>query len=161
MCTLYSPGIDVSPDMDRWIDKFCLDADVFVLVANAESTLMQTVRLFYQLLSYYQYCIYSWTFFIVHFWGVSSLLKIMGFWVLGTWMYSVKWLKNKSISLGETDSHGPEEPRHILAPRGKYSDSICAVAVMQPHATVTVATCLLSNWPFLQCVEVPRNFIET
>jgi len=38
-----SPGIDVSPDIDSWIDKFCLDADVFVLVANAESTLMQTV----------------------------------------------------------------------------------------------------------------------
>jgi len=44
---LYSPGIDVSPDMDQWIDKFCLDADVFVLVANAESTLMQTVSLVY------------------------------------------------------------------------------------------------------------------
>lgn len=29
--------------MDEWIDKFCLDADVFVLVANAESTIMQTV----------------------------------------------------------------------------------------------------------------------
>jgi len=41
---VFSPGIDVSPDMDRWIDKFCLDADVFVLVANAESTLMQTVK---------------------------------------------------------------------------------------------------------------------
>jgi len=40
---LDSPGIDVSPDLDGWIDKFCLDADVFVLVANAESTLMQTV----------------------------------------------------------------------------------------------------------------------
>jgi len=40
---LCSPGIDVSPDIDSWIDKFCLDADVFVLVANAESTLMQTV----------------------------------------------------------------------------------------------------------------------
>ncbi len=38
-----SPGIDVNPDIDAWIDKFCLDADVFVLVANAESTLMQTV----------------------------------------------------------------------------------------------------------------------
>ena len=46
---MHSPGIDVSPDMDQWIDKFCLDADVFVLVANAESTLMQTVRLFFQL----------------------------------------------------------------------------------------------------------------
>ena len=39
----YSPGIDVTPDLDTWIDKFCLDADVFVLVGNAESTLMQTV----------------------------------------------------------------------------------------------------------------------
>ena len=39
----YSPGIDVSPDLDLWIDKHCLDADVFVLVANAESTLMVTV----------------------------------------------------------------------------------------------------------------------
>jgi len=36
--------------MDQWIDKFCLDADVFVLVANAESTLMQTVRLLLQLI---------------------------------------------------------------------------------------------------------------
>lgn len=39
-----SPGIDVTTELDSWIDKFCLDADVFVLVANAESTLMQTVR---------------------------------------------------------------------------------------------------------------------
>ena len=39
----FSPGIDVSPDLDLWIDKHCLDADVFVLVANAESTLMVTV----------------------------------------------------------------------------------------------------------------------
>ncbi|ESN93360.1 hypothetical protein HELRODRAFT_181106 [Helobdella robusta] len=37
-----SPGIDLSADVDKWISKFCLDADVFVLVANAESTLMQT-----------------------------------------------------------------------------------------------------------------------
>ena len=42
-CLLSSPGIDVSPDLDLWIDKHCLDADVFVLVANAESTLMVTV----------------------------------------------------------------------------------------------------------------------
>ena len=42
----FSPGIDVTPDLDSWIDKFCLDADVFVLVANAESTLMQTVSCF-------------------------------------------------------------------------------------------------------------------
>lgn len=42
---IYSPGIDVTTELDSWIDKFCLDADVFVLVANSESTLMQTVRL--------------------------------------------------------------------------------------------------------------------
>ncbi|EGW10764.1 Zinc finger protein 639 [Cricetulus griseus] len=39
-----SPGTDVTTEMDTWIDKFCLDADVFVLVANSESTLMNTVR---------------------------------------------------------------------------------------------------------------------
>lgn len=38
-----SPGVDVTPNLDEWIDKHCLDADVFVLVANAESTLMVTV----------------------------------------------------------------------------------------------------------------------
>lgn len=38
-----SPGIDVTTELDSWIDNFCLDADVFVLVANSESTLMQTV----------------------------------------------------------------------------------------------------------------------
>ncbi|XP_064610371.1 mitofusin-2-like isoform X1 [Liolophura sinensis] len=46
-----SPGIDVSPDLDEWIDKFCLDADVFVLVANAESTLMQTEKNFFHKVS--------------------------------------------------------------------------------------------------------------
>lgn len=40
---LSSPGIDMNPDMDEWIDKHCLDADVFVLVSNAESTLMTAV----------------------------------------------------------------------------------------------------------------------
>lgn len=40
-----SPGIDVSPNLDSWIDRHCLDADVFVLVANSESTLMLTVNL--------------------------------------------------------------------------------------------------------------------
>lgn len=42
-----SPGIDVSPDLDSWIDNYCLDADVFVLVANAESTLMVTEKNFF------------------------------------------------------------------------------------------------------------------
>jgi hypothetical protein len=40
---LLSPGTDVTTQLDSWIDKFCLDADVFVLVANSESTLMNTV----------------------------------------------------------------------------------------------------------------------
>ncbi|RXN23342.1 mitofusin-1 isoform X1 [Labeo rohita] len=39
-----SPGTDVTSELDSWIDKFCLDADVFVLVANSESTIMNTVR---------------------------------------------------------------------------------------------------------------------
>ncbi|KAL3215824.1 hypothetical protein MRX96_033439 [Rhipicephalus microplus] len=47
-----SPGIDVSPNLDLWIDKHCLDADVFVLVANAESTLMVTVSPLALALSY-------------------------------------------------------------------------------------------------------------
>ena len=38
-----SPGIDMNPNVDEWIDKHCLDADVFVLVSNAESTLMTAV----------------------------------------------------------------------------------------------------------------------
>lgn len=38
-----SPGVDVTPNLDECIDKYCLDADVFVLVSNAESTLMGTV----------------------------------------------------------------------------------------------------------------------
>lgn len=38
-----SPGVDVHVDLDEWIDKHCLDADVFVLVANAESTLTVAV----------------------------------------------------------------------------------------------------------------------
>ncbi len=41
----FSPGVDVSPEFDSWIDKHCLDADVFVLVCNAESTLTQAVSL--------------------------------------------------------------------------------------------------------------------
>ena len=43
-CSLtISPGIDMNPNVDEWIDKHCTDADVFVLVSNAESTLMNIV----------------------------------------------------------------------------------------------------------------------
>ncbi|VDM23657.1 unnamed protein product [Hydatigera taeniaeformis] len=44
---LDSPGVNVDPDMDAWIDRHCLDADVFILVANAESTLMQAEKDFF------------------------------------------------------------------------------------------------------------------
>ncbi|XP_055348797.1 mitofusin-2-like [Paramacrobiotus metropolitanus] len=46
-----SPGIDVTANTDSWIDKYCTDADVFVLVANAESTLMQTEKNFFHKVS--------------------------------------------------------------------------------------------------------------
>ncbi|XP_041119328.1 mitofusin-1-like isoform X1 [Polyodon spathula] len=42
-----SPGTDVTTELDSWIDKFCQDADVFVLVANSESTLMNTEKHFF------------------------------------------------------------------------------------------------------------------
>ncbi|XP_045542694.1 transmembrane GTPase Marf [Papilio machaon] len=46
-----SPGVDVTPNLDQWIDQYCLDADVFVLVANAESTLMVTEKNFFHKVS--------------------------------------------------------------------------------------------------------------
>lgn len=42
-----SPGVDLSPEFDSWIDKHCLDADLFVLVCNAESTLTQAEKSFF------------------------------------------------------------------------------------------------------------------
>ncbi|CAJ0959622.1 unnamed protein product, partial [Mesorhabditis belari] len=44
---LDSPGVDLSPQFDSWIDKHCLDADVFVLVCNAEATLTQAEKSFF------------------------------------------------------------------------------------------------------------------
>ena len=32
---------------DLWIDQYCLDADVFIFVANAESTIMETEKQFF------------------------------------------------------------------------------------------------------------------
>ncbi|KAG7306983.1 hypothetical protein JYU34_007106 [Plutella xylostella] len=46
-----SPGVDVTPNLDDWIDQYCLDADVFVLVANSESTLMLTEKNFFHKVS--------------------------------------------------------------------------------------------------------------
>ena len=48
-----SPGIDMSSDFDDWIDRYCLDADVFVFVVNAVSTLTLAVsELLIQFVSY-------------------------------------------------------------------------------------------------------------
>ncbi|XP_071945014.1 mitofusin-2-like isoform X2 [Antedon mediterranea] len=46
-----SPGVDVTTGLDEWIDKYCMDADVFVLVSNAESTLMRTEKGFFHKVS--------------------------------------------------------------------------------------------------------------
>ena len=51
MVIIDSPGIDVEADLDEWIDKHCLDSDVFVLVANAESTIMLTEKKFFHKVS--------------------------------------------------------------------------------------------------------------
>lgn len=48
---LFSPGVDLSPEFDSWIDKHCMDADVFVLVCNAESTLTQAEKSFFHRVS--------------------------------------------------------------------------------------------------------------
>ncbi|CAJ0562137.1 unnamed protein product, partial [Mesorhabditis spiculigera] len=48
---LDSPGVDLSPEFDSWIDKHCLDADVFVLVCNAEATLTQAEKSFFHRVS--------------------------------------------------------------------------------------------------------------
>jgi hypothetical protein len=48
-----TPGINMSFNFDEWIDRHCLDADVFVFVANAESTPMEVVsELFIQFVIY-------------------------------------------------------------------------------------------------------------
>jgi mitofusin len=48
-----SPGIDMSSTLDEWIESYCLDADIFVFVANAESILTRAVsELLFQFVSY-------------------------------------------------------------------------------------------------------------
>ncbi|CAF3619855.1 unnamed protein product [Adineta steineri] len=41
-----SPGIDVSANLDQWIENHCLDADVFVLVISAEATITVSEKKF-------------------------------------------------------------------------------------------------------------------
>jgi len=48
-----SPGIDMSTEVNKWINRYCLDADVFVLVVNAVSILTLAVsELLIQFVSY-------------------------------------------------------------------------------------------------------------
>ena len=41
-------GVDIEADFDLWIDRFCLDADLFVWVVNGESTLMRREKSFFE-----------------------------------------------------------------------------------------------------------------
>lgn len=43
-----SPGIDVTKTFDDWIEDNCADADIFVLVANSESTIMMREKNFFR-----------------------------------------------------------------------------------------------------------------
>jgi len=43
-----SPGIDVTKTFDDWIEDNCADADIFVLVANSESTIMMREKNFFK-----------------------------------------------------------------------------------------------------------------
>lgn len=46
-----SPGVDVSQNLDDWIDNHCTNADVFVLVLNAESTMTLAEKSFFHKVS--------------------------------------------------------------------------------------------------------------
>ena len=43
-----SPGVDIDGDFDYWIENYCMDAEIFVLVVNAESTLMMREKTFFK-----------------------------------------------------------------------------------------------------------------
>lgn len=45
---LDTPGVDVTAQLDACIDRHCLNADVFVLVLNAESTMARVERQFFE-----------------------------------------------------------------------------------------------------------------
>lgn len=45
---LDTPGVDVTAQLDECIDRHCLNADVFVLVLNAESTMARVERQFFE-----------------------------------------------------------------------------------------------------------------
>lgn len=43
-----TPGVDVTAQLDDCLDRYCLDADVFILVLNAESTVSRVERQFFK-----------------------------------------------------------------------------------------------------------------
>ena len=48
MVLIDSPGIDIDGNFDAWIDDYCMDAEIFVLVINSESTLMMREKTFFK-----------------------------------------------------------------------------------------------------------------
>ncbi|XP_020817743.1 transmembrane GTPase fzo [Drosophila serrata] len=45
---LDTPGVDVTAHLDDCLDRYCMDADVFILVLNAESTVSRVERQFFK-----------------------------------------------------------------------------------------------------------------
>ncbi|XP_017046387.1 transmembrane GTPase fzo isoform X2 [Drosophila ficusphila] len=43
-----TPGVDVTAQLDDCLDRYCMDADVFILVLNAESTISRVERQFFK-----------------------------------------------------------------------------------------------------------------
>ncbi|XP_017072524.2 LOW QUALITY PROTEIN: transmembrane GTPase fzo [Drosophila eugracilis] len=43
-----TPGVDVTAQMDDCLDNYCMDADVFILVLNAESTVSRVEKQFFK-----------------------------------------------------------------------------------------------------------------
>ncbi|XP_070143172.1 transmembrane GTPase fzo [Drosophila kikkawai] len=45
---LDTPGVDVTAQLDDCLDRYCMDADVFILVLNAESTISRVEQQFFK-----------------------------------------------------------------------------------------------------------------
>ncbi|XP_046571956.1 mitofusin-2-like [Haliotis rubra] len=65
-----SPGVEMFTHNDSCIEKFCMDADVFVLVANAMCTLTQTEKNFFHKVS--SHLLKSNIFVLQNHWDASS-----------------------------------------------------------------------------------------
>ena len=104
-----SPGIDVEADLDEWIDKFCLDSDVFVLVANAESTIMLTEKV--SLIQIFMNPLHFMSMYSVHSmmsWNLTSKKfpteTEYGVWKLLSCSFSNQSKKNHKTSLSKVKS---------------------------------------------------------